>query len=106
MAPHARVSRASTKTSPAVGSNRRLTSLKVVVFPQPDSPKSTRVSPRRTLRLRSSMIGVASPGAAYVTRRKETTALSSDDILQLGASKSRSVPPAVVFNFKPLQALV
>src|SRR5487761_352797 len=47
---HSSVERPSTRTSPALGSRRRLTSFKAVVFPEPLRPSKTRVSPRRTAR--------------------------------------------------------
>src|SRR6185369_4869595 len=63
----------STLTSPAEGSNSRLTSFKVVVFPQPDSPSRTRVSPRSTIKLRSVMMFV--PESVKLTLSNSTIAL-------------------------------
>src|SRR6478609_7099833 len=41
-----------TRTSPAVGVNRRFTSLSVVLFPEPLRPSNTRASPRWTAKFR------------------------------------------------------
>src|SRR6185503_9996723 len=46
----------STHTSPDDGVNNRLMSLSVVVFPHPDSPSKTSVSPRSTLKFNSEII--------------------------------------------------
>ena len=48
------VSTPSSRTEPAVGSIRRLTILRVVVFPEPEPPSRTTSSPASTFRLKSS----------------------------------------------------
>src|ERR1044072_2948948 len=53
IASHSIVDLPSTRTSPAVGSSKRLMSLSVVVLPDPLRPSKTSVSPRATSKLRS-----------------------------------------------------
>ena len=65
MGSHTSVERPSTATSPSLGSSRRLISFSVVVLPEPLRPKSTRVSPRRTSRLKS-----ASSRCAFAARNE------------------------------------
>ena len=48
---------------PDVGVSKRLTSLRVVVLPQPDSPSKTSVSPRSTARFNSEIIGLGTVGS-------------------------------------------
>ncbi len=52
---------------PAVGSISRLISRSVVVFPQPDGPSSTTISPSRTPSVRSSTAGASWPGYRLLT---------------------------------------
>src|SRR5215216_5528109 len=78
---HAVVGFPSTSTSPADGASKRLTSFRVVVLPQPDSPNKTSVSPRSTVRFRSEIICV--PGREKLTFRNLTSELSSVSFISL-----------------------
>src|ERR1700741_1849517 len=70
----------STLTAPAEGSNKRLTSFKVVVFPHPDSPSKTKVSPRSTVKLRSVIMFV--PESEKLTLSNSTSALWAGSVIK------------------------
>src|SRR5688572_12555529 len=61
MGSHAPVEIPSTLTSPEVGASRRLIIFMVVVLPEPLRPRSTSVSPRAIVRLRSARSFFPSP---------------------------------------------
>src|SRR2546426_1122483 len=71
MASHSVVFVPSTKTSPDVGSRRRLISLSVVVLPEPLRPRRTMVSPATIFNERFSTR--ARPLIAYAALRNSTT---------------------------------
>src|SRR2546428_2743417 len=97
-----RIDRPASRMSPRVGTSNPASIISVVVFPEPDGPRSVRNSPRRMSRFRSSMTSVwpsnvlstptnrtsASWGSCRVTLRRRAAARHVDD-------RSRHVARAV-----------
>src|SRR5688572_15621091 len=81
----------STRTSPADGVSKRLTSFSVVVLPQPDSPNNTSVSPRSTVRFRSESI-VPAVGIEKLTLRNWTSELSAASVICWLSLRNLCVP--------------
>src|SRR6516162_3961826 len=73
-----------TRTSPELGVTRRLTSLSVVVLPEPLRPNRTKVSPRFTCRLTRESTGVLS--TRKLTSRNSMT----------GVVGSSGIPPSIL----------